>query len=328
VATFKAIVITKTEGGTAAALTDFGEQDLMEGDVTLRPQWSMLNYKDGLAITGKAPVVRRFPMIAGVDAAATVEASSHSAWKRGDQVLLNGWGCGETHLGMFAEKARVKGDWLVALPPGLTGRDAMAIGTAGYTAMLCVMALERAGIGPARGPVIVTGAAGGVGSVAVALLSRLGYQVWASTGRIAETDYLKDLGAADVIARADLTGPVRPLAKERWAGGIDTVGSTTLANVLSMIRYGGVVAACGNAGGMDLPTSVAPFILRGVSLLGIESTMAPLQIRNEAWRRLATDLDRHKLAKMIEEIDLTGVIPVGKKIVEGGVRGRLVVKIQ
>jgi acrylyl-CoA reductase (NADPH) len=328
VATFKAIVITKTEGGTAAALTDFGEQDLMEGDVTLRPQWSTLNYKDGLAITGKAPVVRRFPMIAGVDAAATVEASSHSAWKRGDQVLLNGWGCGETHLGMFAEKARVKGDWLVALPSGLTGRDAMAIGTAGYTAMLCVIALERAGIGPARGPVIVTGAAGGVGSVAVALLSRLGYQVWASTGRIAETDYLKDLGAADVIARADLTGPVRPLAKERWAGGIDTVGSTTLANVLSMIRYGGVVAACGNAGGMDLPTSVAPFILRGVSLLGIESTMAPLQIRNEAWRRLATDLDRHKLAKMIEEIDLTGVIPVGKKIVEGGVRGRVVVKIE
>ena len=327
-ATFKAIVITKTEGGTAAALTDFGEQDLMEGDVTLRPQWSTLNYKDGLAITGKAPVVRRFPMIAGVDAAATVEASSHSAWKRGDQVLLNGWGCGETHLGMFAEKARVKGDWLVALPPGLTGRDAMAIGTAGYTAMLCVMALERTGIGPARGPVIVTGAAGGVGSVAVALLSRLGYQVSASTGRMAETDYLKDLGAAEVIARADLTGPVRPLAKERWAGGIDTVGSTTLANVLSMIRYGGVVAACGNGGGMDLPTSVAPFILRGVSLLGIESTMAPLQIRNEAWRRLATDLDRHKLAKMIEEIDLAGVIPVGKKIVEGGVRGRLVVKIQ
>jgi acrylyl-CoA reductase (NADPH) len=328
VATFKAIVITKIEGGTAAALTDFDEQDLMEGDVTLRPQWSTVNYKDGLAITGKAPVVRRFPMIAGVDAAATVEASSHPAWKPGDQVLLNGWGCGETHLGMFAEKALVKGDWLVALPPGLTGRDAMAIGTAGYTAMLCVMALERARIGPGRGPVIVTGAAGGVGSVAVALLSRLGYQVSASTGRMAETAYLKDLGATEVIARADLTGPARPLAKERWAGGIDTVGSTMLANVLSMTRYGGAVAACGNAGGMDLPTSVAPFILRGVSLLGIESTMAPLQIRNEAWRRLATDLDRHKLAKMIEEIDLTGVIPVGKKIVEGGVRGRLVVKIQ
>jgi acrylyl-CoA reductase (NADPH) len=328
VATFKAIVITKTESGTAAALTDFDEQDLMEGDVTLRPQWSTVNYKDGLAITGKAPVVRRFPMIAGVDAAATVEASSHPAWKPGDQVLLNGWGCGETHLGMFAEKARVKGDWLVALPPGLSGRDAMAIGTAGYTAMLCVMALKRAGIGPARGPVIVTGAVGGVGSVAVALLSGLGYQVAASTGRLAETGYLKDLGATEVIARTDLTGPVRPLAKERWVGGIDTVGSTTLANVLSMTRYGGAVAACGLAGGIDLPTSVAPFILRGVSLLGIESTMAPLQIRNNAWQRLAAELDRHKLAKMIEEIDFTDVIPVGKKIVEGGVRGRLVVKIQ
>jgi acrylyl-CoA reductase (NADPH) len=328
VATFKAIVITKTESGTAAALTDFDEQDLMEGDVTLRPDWSTVNYKDGLAISGKGPVVRRFPMIAGVDAAATVEASSHPAWKPGDQVLLNGWGCGETHLGMFAEKARVKGDWLVALPPGLSGRDAMAIGTAGYTAMLCVMALERAGIGPGSGAVIVTGAAGGVGSVAVALLSRLGYQVSASTGRLAETAYLKDLGATEVIARADLTGPARPLAKERWAGGIDTVGSTTLANVLSMTRYGGAVAACGLAGGIDLPTSVAPFILRGVSLLGIESTMAPLQIRNAAWHRLATDLDRHKLAKMIEEIDLTGAIRAGKKIVEGGIRGRLVVKIQ
>jgi len=328
VATFKAIVITKTESCTAAALTDFDEHDLMEGDVALRPAWSTVNYKDGLAITGKAPVVRRFPMIAGVDAAATVEASSHPAWKPGDQVLLNGWGCGETHLGMYAEKARVKGDWLVALPPGLTGRDAMAIGTAGYTAMLCVMALERAGVGPGSGPVIVTGAAGGVGSVAVALLSGLGYQVSASTGRLAETGYLKDLGATEVVARADLTGPARPLARERWAGGIDTVGSMTLASVLSMIRYGGAVAACGLAGGMDLPTSVAPFILRGVSLLGIESTMAPLQIRNAAWKRLATDLDRHKLAKMIEEIDLAGVIEAGKKIVEGGVRGRLVVKIQ
>jgi acrylyl-CoA reductase (NADPH) len=328
VATFKAIVITKTESGTAATLTDFDEQDLMEGDVTLRPEWSTVNYKDGLAITGKAPVVRRFPMIAGVDAAATVETSSHPAWKPGDQVLLNGWGCGETHLGMYAEKARVKGDWLVALPPGLTSRDAMAIGTAGYTAMLCVMALERAGIEPRSGPVIVTGAAGGVGSVAVALLSDLGYEVSASTGRPAETGYLKDLGATEVIARADLAGPARPLAKERWAGGIDTVGSTTLANVLSMTRYGGAVAACGLAGGMDLPTSVAPFILRGVSLLGIESVMAPLTVRNQAWKRLAADLDRHKLAKMIEEVELGSVIGVGKKIVEGGVRGRLVVKIQ
>ena len=327
-ATFRAIVITKTETGTAAALTDFDESDLMEGDVTLRPEWSTVNYKDGLAITGKAPVVRRFPMIAGVDAAAVVEASSHPAWKPGDQVLVNGWGCGESHLGMYAEKARVKGDWLVALPPGISGRDAMAIGTAGYTAMLCVMALERAGIVPDNGPVIVTGAAGGVGSVAVALLAGLGYQVVASTGRSSERDYLKDLGAAEVIARQDLTGPVRPLAKERWAGAIDAVGSVTLANVLSMTRYGGAVAACGLAGGMDLPASVAPFILRGVSLLGIESVMAPLALRNQAWRRLATELDRHKLAKMTEEIELGGIVGAGKKIVEGNVRGRLVVKIR
>jgi acrylyl-CoA reductase (NADPH) len=328
VSSFKAIVITRTDGGTAAALTDFDTRDLMDGNVTLRPAWSTVNYKDGLAITGKAPVVRRFPMIAGVDAAAVVEASSDPAWKPGDRVLVNGWGCGETHLGMYAELARVKGDWLVALPAGLTSRDAMAIGTAGYTAMLCVMALERAGIAPGNGPVIVTGAAGGVGSVAVALLAGLGYQVVASTGRPTEAAYLKDLGASEVIARADLTGAVRALAKERWAGGVDTVGSTTLANVLSMTRYGGAVAACGLAGGMDLPTSVAPFILRGVSLLGIESVMAPRALRNQAWKRLATDLDRHKLAKMTEEIDLGGVLASGKKIVEGGVRGRLVVKIQ
>jgi acrylyl-CoA reductase (NADPH) len=328
VAIFKAVVITKAEGGTAAALTGFDEHDLMEGDVTLRPEWSTVNYKDGLAITGKARVVRRFPMIAGVDAAATVLASSHPAWKPGDQVLLNGWGCGETHLGMYAEMARVTGDWLIALPSGLSARDAMAIGTAGYTAMLCVMALERAGIGPRSGPVIVTGAAGGVGSVAVALLSKLGYEVAASTGRPAETRYLEELGASEVISRADLAGPVRPLASERWAGGIDTVGSTALANVLSMTCRGGAVAACGNAGGMDLPASVAPFILRGVSLLGIESVMTPLAMREAAWHRLTTDLDRQKLVKMIEEIDLLGVIPAGKKIVEGGVRGRLVVKIQ
>jgi acrylyl-CoA reductase (NADPH) len=326
-ATFKAIVITKTDSGTAAGLTDFDEQGLMEGDVTLRPEWSTVNYKDGLAVTGKGPVVRRFPMIAGIDAAAVVEASAHPAWKPGDKVVLNGWGCGETHLGMYAEKARVKGDWLVALPAGITGRDAMAIGTAGYTAMLAVMALERAGVAPDNGPVIVTGAAGGVGSVAVALLARLGYQVTASTGRPAEAAYLKELGASEVIARADLTGPVRPLAKERFAGGIDTVGSTTLANVLSMARYGGAVAACGLVGGMDLPTTVAPFILRGISLLGIESVMAPLPLRQRAWQRLEKDLDRRKLAQMTREIDLGGVVEAGKMIVEGSVRGRLVVKI-
>jgi acrylyl-CoA reductase (NADPH) len=325
--TFRAIVITKQDAGTAAALTDFDERDLMEGDVTLRPEWSTVNYKDGLAVTGKAPVVRRFPMIAGVDAAAVVEASSHPAWKPGDRVLVNGWGCGETHLGMYAEKARVKGDWLVALPDGLTGRDAMAIGTAGYTAMLCVMALERGGVTPASGPIVVTGAAGGVGSVAVALLAGRGYAVTASTGRPAEADYLKALGAAEVIDRAELTGPVRPLAKERWAGAVDSVGSTTLANVLAATRYGGVVAACGLAGGIDLPTTVAPFILRGVCLFGIESVMAPVAQRQLAWKHLAMELDRRKLAQMTQEIDLAGVIAVGKKIVEGGVRGRTVVKI-
>jgi acrylyl-CoA reductase (NADPH) len=327
VATFKAIVITRTEGGTAAALSDFDEQALMEGDVTLRPEWSTVNYKDGLALTGRGPVVRRFPMIAGIDAAATVETSSHPAWKPGDQVLLNGWGCGETHLGMYGQKARVKGDWLVARPDGLSGREAMAIGTAGYTAMLCVMALERAGVAPPE-PVVVTGAAGGVGSVAVALLSTLGYAVTASTGRPDESGYLTALGAAEVIDRASLAGSPRPLAKERWAGAVDTVGSTTLANVLSMIRYGGAVAACGLAGGMDLPATVAPFILRAVSLLGIDSVMAPLNLRDAAWRRLATDLDRQKLAKMVEEIGLESVIATGKKIIEGGVRGRLVVKIR
>ncbi len=289
---FKAIVIDKTDAGQTVRLTDFDDKDLMDGDVTVRVDYSTVNYKDGLAVTGKAPVVRRFPMIAGVDFAGTVETSSHPGWKPGDNVILNGWGLGETHLGAYAEKARVKGDWLVRLPPGMTAREAMAIGTAGYTAMLAVMALERAGLDPSRGPIVVTGAAGGVGSVAVALLAKLGYRVVASTGRPDEAPYLKGLGAAEVIERKELTGPVRPLGKERWAGGIDAVGSTTLANVLAMTRYGGAVAACGLAGGMDLPGSVAPFILRGVSLLGIDSVMCPLPIRQEAWLRLAADLDR------------------------------------
>ena len=326
-ATFKAIVINRTASGQTVALTDFDENDLMEGNVILRPEWSTVNYKDGLAVTNTAPVVRRFPMIAGVDAAGTVESSSHPSWKAGDKVVLNGWGRGETHLGLYAEKARVKGDWLIALPERFSARDAMAIGTAGYTAMLAVMALERAGITPGRGPVIVTGAAGGVGSTAVALLAKLGYQVTASTGRPEEETYLKGLGASEVIARGELTGPVRPLAKERWAAGIDTVGSTTLANLVSMIRYGGAVAACGLAGGIDLPATVAPFILRGVSLLGIESVFAPLAIRKVAWARLENDIDVQKLAQMTVEIGLDDVIDAGKKIVKGGIRGRLVVKI-
>jgi len=272
-------------------------------------------------------VVRRFPMIAGVDFAGTVEASSHAAWKPGDKVILNGWGLGETHLGAYAQKARVKGDWLVRLPASMSARDAMAIGTAGYTAMLAVMALERAGVAPARGPVIVTGAAGGLGSVAVAILAKLGYTVVASTGRPAEADYLKGLGASEIVDRKELSGPARPLAKERWAGGIDAVGSTTLANVLSMTRYGGAVAACGLAGGMDLPGSVAPFILRAVSLLGIDSVMCPLPLRQEAWRRLERDLERAKIAAMTSEIGLGGVIEAGRRIIEGQVRGRIVVKI-
>jgi acrylyl-CoA reductase (NADPH) len=325
--TFKAIVVDKTDAGQTVTLRDFDEKDLMDGDVTVAVDWSTVNYKDGLAVTGKAPVVRRFPMIAGVDFAGTVLSSSHASWKPGDKVISNGWGLGETHLGAYAGKARVKGDWLVRLPTTISERDAMAIGTAGYTAMLAVMALERAGITPSRGPVIVTGAAGGVGSVAIAILAKLGYSVIASTGRPSEADYLKGLGASEIIDRKELSGPARPLAKERWAGGVDAVGSTTLANVLSMTRYGGAVAACGLAGGMDLPGSVAPFILRGVSLLGIDSVMCPLELRQQAWRRLETDLDRAKIAAMTSEIGLADVFEAGRRIVEGAVRGRIVVKI-
>jgi acrylyl-CoA reductase (NADPH) len=327
VPTFKAIVVEKSEGGQKVGLADFDEANLMDGDVTVRVEWSTVNYKDGLALTGKAPVVRRFPMIPGIDFAGTVESSSHPQWKPGDRVILNGWGVGETHLGGYAEKARVKGDWLVPLPARNSARGAMAIGTAGYTAMLAVMALERHGVTPRQGAVIVTGAAGGLGSVAVSLLAKLGFAVIASTGRPAEADYLKSLGAQEIIERKELAGASRPLGPERWAGGIDTVGSTTLASVLSMTRYGGAIAACGLAGGMDLPTTVAPFILRGVSLIGIDSVMCPLERRREAWKRLASDIDAGKLAAMTSEIDLAGVMEAGRRIVEGGVRGRIVVKI-
>jgi acrylyl-CoA reductase (NADPH) len=327
VATFKAIVIEKTDAGQSIGLKDFDDNDLMDGDVTVRVEWSTVNYKDGLAITGKAPVVRRFPMIPGIDFAGTVAASTHPDWKPGDQVILNGWGLGETHLGAYGAKARVKGDWLARLPAGMSARDAMAIGTAGYTAMLAVMALEHHGLKPASGPVVVTGAAGGVGSVAVAILAKLGFQVVASTGRPEEADYLKRLGAAEIIDRKELAGAPRPLAKERWAGGIDVVGSATLANILSMIRYRGAVAACGLAGGMDLPATVAPFILRGVSLLGIDSVMRPLPDRRAAWGRLSADLDLAKLSEMTHEIGLAAVVEAGQNIIEGRVRGRIVVKI-
>ncbi len=323
--TFKAIVIA--DKGARAALTDFDEADLMDGDVTVRVEYSTINYKDGLAITGKAPVVRRFPMIAGIDFAGTVEASSHPDWKPGDKVIGNGWGMGETHLGAYAEKARVKGDWLVALPGGLTARDAMAIGTAGYTAALAVSALERHGLSPDSGAIAVTGAAGGVGSVATALLAKRGFSVSAVTGRPQEADYLKGLGATEIVERAELTGPVKPLNRERWAGGLDVAGSTMLANLLSMIRYDGAVAACGLAGGMDLPTSVAPFILRGVCLYGIDSVMCPLGRRKEAWKRLESDLDRQKLAAMATEITLSDVLEAAPAILAGQVRGRIVVKI-
>jgi acrylyl-CoA reductase (NADPH) len=266
-------------------------------------------------------------MIAGIDFAGTVESSANAAWKPRDKVILNGWGCGETHLGAYAEKSRVKGDWLVPLPKTMSAREAMAIGTAGYTAMLAVMALERHGVTPASGPIAVTGAAGGVGSVAIAVLSKRGFAVHAVTGRPQEADYLKGLGATEIVERKELAGPAKPLAKERWAGAIDAVGSTTLANLLSMTRYGGAVAACGLAGGMDLPGSVAPFILRGVCLYGIDSVMCPLDRRREAWKRLETDLDRQKLATMTREIGLSDVFRAASEIVSGAVRGRIVVKI-
>ncbi len=326
-ATFKAIVIEKSEAGQKVGLTDFDDHNLMAGDVTVSVEWSTLNYKDGLAITGKAPVVRRFPMIPGIDFAGTVEASTHPDWKAGDKVILNGWGCGETHLGGYGAKARVNGNWLVPLPGAITAREAMAIGTAGYTAMLAVMALENHGQTPMSGPVAVTGAAGGVGSIAIAILAKRGFQVTASTGRTELTGYLEELGATEIIERKELAGPVKPLAKERWAAAIDTVGSTTLANLVSMTRYGGAVAACGLAGGMDLPGSVAPFILRGVSLLGIDSVMRPMADRQLAWKRLESDLDRGQLAAMTTTVGLDEVMAAAPDIVEGRVRGRIAVEI-
>jgi acrylyl-CoA reductase (NADPH) len=324
--TFKAILVSRdAEKKQSVAVTDLTEADLMDGDVTVAVEATTVNYKDGLAITGKAPVIRRWPLVPGIDFAGTVTSSSHADWRKGDRVILNGWGVGETHFGAYAQRARVNGDWLVPLPDGMTPHDAMAVGTAGYTAMLCVIALERHGIVPDRGPVVVTGAAGGVGSVAVSILSSLGYHVIASTGRNAESPYLIDLGAAEVISRDELAGPAKPLAKERWAGGIDAVGSHTLANVLSMTSYGGAVAACGLAGGMDLPASVAPFILRGVSLLGIDSVMAPKAVRLEAWCRISSDLDLEKLAALSKTIAFDGILDAARDIVDGKIRGRVVV---
>ena len=323
----RAIVVDKAEGGQKAELRDFNEAELMDGDVTVRVTHSTINYKDGLAITGKSPVVRRWPMIPGIDFAGVVDQSTHPEWKAGDKVILNGWGLGETHLGGYAERARVKGDWLVPLPEGMTPDQAMAIGTAGYTAMLAILALEQFGKSPSEGPVLVTGAAGGVGSVAIAVLAHLGWVVIASTGRPSEADYLKGLGAAEIIDRNELSKPGRPLGKERWVAAVDSVGSHTLANVLAQAKYAGAVAACGLAQGMDLPTTVAPFILRGVSLLGIDSVMCPQPRRREAWRRLAKNLDRGKLARITSHVKLDEVIGIAPRILEGQVRGRIVVDV-
>lgn len=324
---FEALVVDKGDAGQSVGFRQFDEADLMDGDVTVRVSHSTVNYKDGLAVTGKAPVVRRFPMIPGIDCAGIVETSSHPDYRPGDAVLLNGWGTGETHLGAYAERTRVKGDWLLPLPAELSAAQAMAIGTAGYTAMLCLLALERHGLSPDAGPAIVTGAAGGVGSIAIQLLAKAGWSVIASTGRPAEAGYLRDLGASEIVDRSELSAPGKPLGKERWAAGIDSVGSTTLANLLAGTRYGGAIAACGLAAGMDLPGSVAPFILRNVALLGVDSSMAPRALRRTAWARLARDLDPARLAAVTTTVRLAEVPTVACAILAGEVRGRVVIEI-
>jgi len=326
--TFRAYQITKDEDGQKAVLTTLTEHDLMDGDVTVQVEYSAVNYKDGLAMTGSAPVVRRFPLTPGIDFAGTVTASENSTFSVGDKVLLNGFGVGEVHSGGFSEVARVDGNWLVPLPDGITARQAMAVGTAGYTAMLCILALENHGITPASGDILVTGAAGGVGSVAIAILSKLGYRVVAVTGRSSEGDYLTALGASEIIDRQPFSEKARPLAKELWAGAIDVAGGNTLANVLSQIKYGGAVAACGLAESMSLPTSVAPFILRGVALYGIDSVMAPIVKRQQAWQRIAEDLDFSKLEILSNEISLEEVPAAAEAILAGTIRGRTVVKIR
>jgi acrylyl-CoA reductase (NADPH) len=322
---FRAILVEKTDTGQSTRLAELEEASLPAADVLVGVERSTLNYKDALAITGKSPVVRKFPLVPGIDGAGVVLESTNPSFRAGDRVLVNGWGVGESHWGCLAQRARLEGRWLLPVPAAFTATQAMAIGTAGYTAMLCVMALERQGVAPSKGEVLVTGAAGGVGSVAVAILSRLGYRVVASTGRTAEAPYLQALGAAEVIDRATLAAPGKPLQKERWAGVVDSVGSHTLANACAQVRYRGAVAACGLAGGMDLPTSVAPFILRGVSLLGVDSVMAPVEERRQAWDRLARELDPAKLAAMTREIGLAEAIPSAAAILAGQVRGRLVV---
>jgi acrylyl-CoA reductase (NADPH) len=325
--TFKAVRVDKAEKANVARFVDMDESELMEGDVTLRVTHSTVNYKDGLVLAGRPGVVTRFPMVAGVDLAGVVERSDAAAFAPGDEVLITGFGLSQSHFGGYAEKARVPAKWLMKVPTGLTRANSMAIGTAGYTAALCVLALERAGLAPGQGPVLVTGAAGGVGSVAVALLAAAGWRVIASTGRPAEADYLRELGAAEIIDRNELSAPGRPLGKERWAGAIDSVGSTTLVNALAQTQYDGAVAACGLAQGPDLPGTVLPFILRGVSLLGVDSVNCPMARRELAWKRLAEHLDRAKLAKMTTTIPFSEVFRAGADILSGKIRGRLVVEI-
>jgi len=329
---FRALLLTQDDGATRAQVASLEESQLpADGDVLVAVDYSTINFKDGLAITGRSPVVRKWPMVAGIDGAGTVLESSHPRWKAGDRVVLNGYGVGETHWGCLAQRARLKGDWLVRLPDAFTTKEAMAIGTAGYTAMLSVLGLERGGVnGPVRpgdGDILVTGASGGVGSVAIAILSKLGYRVVASTGKAKEADFLKALGAAEVIDRAELSAPGKPMQKERYAAAVDAVGSHTLANACAQVRYGGVVTACGLAQGMDFPGSVAPFILRGVTLAGIDSVMAAMPLRERAWERLAQDLPIDRLRALMHEIGLEEAIEAGRKIVEGGMRGRVVVDV-
>lgn len=325
--TFRAILVSETEGGQKAELVDLTAADLMEGDVTVAVDYSTINYKDGMALTGSSPVIKRWPMIPGIDFAGKVESSSHASIKVGDRVVLNGYGVSEMHYGGYAQKARVNGDWLVKLPDNISNAHAMAIGTAGFTAMLCILALEHGGVTPDKGDILVTGAAGGVGSVAIAILSRLGYRVIASTGRASEADYLKDLGAAEIMDRNELSEKGRPLGKERWAGVVDSVGSHTLVNAIAGTIYGGTVTACGLAQGRDLPGNVAPFILRGVTLVGINSVMAPMAKRVEAWTRLATDLDFDKLDAMTSRVTLKEVPALATEILAGKIRGRIVVDV-
>lgn len=328
---FDALYLEKPESGFSATRRQLSDEELAaatpDADVTVRIEYSTINYKDALAITNRSPVVRRWPMVPGIDGAGVVESSSHPGFAAGDRVILNGWGVGETHWGCLAQRARLRGDWLVAMPAGIDARRAMAIGTAGYTAMLCVMALERRGVMPAQGEILVTGAAGGVGSVAIALLARLGFRVVASTGRAAEADYLRALGAAEVIDRATLSEPGKPLQKERWAGVVDAVGSHTLANACAQTKYRGTVAACGLAGGMDFPATVAPFILRGVTLVGVDSVMCPIDERREAWRRLATELDPAQLERITTIVGLDEALKLAPQMLAGKVRGRVAVDV-